>query len=60
MDLKEKEEIKGFILELSIKIAEKILMREINQEDRKRYLKIFAKDVEREFTNEQRVSDPQI
>jgi F-type H+-transporting ATPase subunit b len=46
---KAKIELKEYITDISMKIAEKILLREMNQEDRKRYIKIYTKEINEKY-----------
>ncbi|MBU0650487.1 F0F1 ATP synthase subunit B [bacterium] len=41
-----KHELKSYIADFAIKISEKLLLREMNQEDRKRYIKLYLKEIE--------------
>ncbi len=43
---KAKEELKAEVAQVAVTISEKLLMREVSPEDRKRYVTVYAKEVE--------------
>lgn len=43
---KAKEELKAEVAQVAVTISEKLLMREVSPEDRKRYVNVYAKEVE--------------
>lgn len=46
---KAKEELKAEVAEVAVSISEKLLMREVSPEDRKRYINLYLKDVEQSY-----------